>query len=169
MGISGSGWMARTNVGSIQNILKLPVIRCRFPSPIQTLQNYRLRPTTRLHPGQVQPAEAITWTSRGRPFPSARANMKMRTCISTLWKSGVAKPDRSSLRRWVRILLLLWFPTMSRDVQNLPMEVCGCRKNTVSQGQLKFRGHLILYSSSLSIYTNKHRKHLERFRTPLKR
>src|SRR6266496_3748779 len=112
MQIIGSGWMAPTNAGSMQNFLRLLGTKCRCRWYIPGLQNFLSRHIIHLQRGQKPLAKATAFRSPGRQLRSAPVNMKMRTCISTLSKCGVAKINKSYLRLSAQFFLLSQLKTM---------------------------------------------------------
>ncbi len=139
----GSGWTAPTNAGSNRAFLKLLEIGCRCPLSIPVLQNFLSRHIIHLLPGQKPLVKAAVSRPRGRRFPSAPVNMKMRICISTSWKCGVVKRDKSFLRLLAQISLLLLSKMMKQDATRHRMEMYGCRKSMVLQVPLRFLGRPI--------------------------
>ncbi len=114
-----------------------------FRSCIRAQQNCPCLPIIQVQAGQKQRAREIRSRSPGRRFPSARGNMKMKTCTSTSLKSGDAKADKLSSKLLERTFPLSRLKMMKPDAASHPMERFLCRKNMAMEGLSKSPGRNI--------------------------
>ncbi len=145
MQITGSGWMAAINAGSMQSFLILPETKCPCRWCIPALQSFLSHRIIRRRRGQKPFAKGTVSRSRGRQFRSVLVSMKMRTCISTSLKCGVAKINKSYLKLLAQIFPSSQLKTMKPDVLLHLTDVYGSRKSMASQVLPRFPGpHILL-------------------------
>jgi hypothetical protein len=108
---------------------KFKAIPSVSPSYILALQSCLCLLIIQDQAGQTQSATGIRWRSPGRRSPSARENMKMKTCTSTLSKFGAAKVAKSFSKRSEPTFPLLRWKKMNQGVAYHPMGTFLCRKS----------------------------------------